>query len=396
LEESLSHLNFLEFTECHALSDALKAGGEQSTLDKYTQIGMEELQSWRDPWITPEKLPSITARDVKLVEDWRYSNVDKTQTEQLHQDAKKFDDDGEDLRNTPQKVFEDTLWNAEDNRSEAEEERDGEMFDDINEKDGDFDTHNRAYQPHTDGRLYNLLERRVRPQEQPLVFVEWRAPTNGPLVGHSPARFGLKTLDLTTKSNVASTNNSDTKNERHTALQETMAEPSESIESDTAEQSVEESVGYLRALIAAQTPKERNTFFATCRRMASNVKRTVEAEIETKWSWSKLARDDNWYHCRRLLQMLAHICEMRQADYEEYEMKLVMLLAAVKCGSTEAVLWLVPLEGVHLLWEDKYEEGEGTLSNSPGAFERTHGFHAWRSFEFSRPSIPLEMANRHV
>ncbi len=53
------------------------------------------------------------------------------------------------------------------------------MFDDINEKDGDFDTHNRAYQPHTDGRLYNLLERRVRPQEQPLVFVEWRAPTNG-------------------------------------------------------------------------------------------------------------------------------------------------------------------------------------------------------------------------
>lgn len=71
LEESLSHLNFLEFTECHALSDALKAGGEQSTLDKYTQIVLEELQSWRDPWITPEKLPSITARDVKLVEDWR-------------------------------------------------------------------------------------------------------------------------------------------------------------------------------------------------------------------------------------------------------------------------------------------------------------------------------------
>lgn len=99
----------------------------------------------------------------------------------------------------------------------------------------------------------------------------------------------MKTLDLTTKSNFASTNDSDTKNERHTALQETMAEPSESIESDTAEQSVEESVGYLRALIAAQTPKERNTFFATCRRMASNVKRTVEAEIETKWSWSKLA-----------------------------------------------------------------------------------------------------------
>ncbi len=82
---------------------------------------MEELQSWRDPWITPEKLPSITARDVKLVEDWRYSNVDKTQTEQIHQDAKKFDDDGEDLRNTPQQVFEDTLCNAEDNRSEAEE-----------------------------------------------------------------------------------------------------------------------------------------------------------------------------------------------------------------------------------------------------------------------------------
>ncbi len=172
------------------------------------------------------------------------------------------------------------------------------------------------------------------------------SPNEWALVGHSPARFGLKTLDLTTKSNFASTNDSDTKNKRHTALQETMAEPSESIESDTAEQSVEESVGYLRALIAAQTPKERNTFLATCRRVASNVKRTVEAEIETKWSWSKLARDDNWYHCRRLLQMLAHICEMRQADYEEYEMKLIMLLAAVECGSTEAVLWLVPLEGV--------------------------------------------------
>jgi hypothetical protein len=323
LKESLSRISLSEFPECLALSEFLKASGSKpSSLDDYTHIVMEELQSWREPWMTPKKMPDLTAEDTKLVDAWRYSNFDKTLREQLLQNVRQLEENvGGSQDPSPDHVSDIIAeLRAEGDWNDCETEQAGETTLGIVERGDDPDLKNNAYQPHSDGRLCNLLERWVRSQikEQSLVFVEWKAPTNRPLVGFAPARFGMETLDFTQHSTTAELDHSFANSKEYMGWQETILEPPSLIRPQTAakspENSLEVSVQYLRALIAAQTPEEREAFAAAYLRMASCVTRVTQAEKmaygESKWSWSRLARDDNWFHCRKLLQILANTCEI--------------------------------------------------------------------------------------
>jgi hypothetical protein len=63
-------------------------------------------------------------------------------------------------------------------------------------------------------------------------------------------------------------------------------------------------------------------------------------------SCSPLLRDDNWWHCRRSLQMLVYTSLIDEKQYRNFEQRLVMLLSTIEGGSTEAILWVIPLERV--------------------------------------------------
>jgi hypothetical protein len=104
-------------------------------------------------------------------------------------------------------------------------------------------------------------------------------------------------------------------------------------------------VSYLDHIITHQTPQERDAYEATCKRMAGCVSRPALAqEARFTTAWSELTRDDDWWHCRRLVQMLA--TRHPQAEYQALEQRLMMVLAATESGSTEALMWLAALEGL--------------------------------------------------
>ena len=80
--------------------------------------------------------------------------------------------------------------------------------------------------------------------------------------------------------------------------------------------------------------------------MCNCTSRPLGAEALAKHSWNDVQRDDSWWHCRRLLQLLTLKYLEDKDYYQHWEQRLMLVLAAVECGSTEAVLWLMPLEGL--------------------------------------------------
>jgi hypothetical protein len=62
--------------------------------------------------------------------------------------------------------------------------------------------------------------------------------------------------------------------------------------------------------------------------------------------WSAKVRDDDWWHVRRLLQMLCKLSSPGDDLHSSFERRLQLLLAAIEGGSSEALLWFLPLEGV--------------------------------------------------
>jgi hypothetical protein len=113
----------------------------------------------------------------------------------------------------------------------------------------------------------------------------------------------------------------------------------------TIDQNIAETKHYLNEIISSRNPTEKFAYEESCKRMCACTSRPVGAEVEYS-GWNQLARDDNWWHCRRLLQMLA-VKYLDDADYyQSFELKLMLVLAAIECGSTEVMVWLIALEGL--------------------------------------------------
>lgn len=166
------------------------------------------------------------------------------------------------------------------------------------------------------GTLYTLLARRVRFRlPQPQVFKGWHAPTTGALLGAPPSRFGTAPWQP---------------GARGKSTEETLADAQD----------------YLCKIVQQQTPAEREAYRATCRRMRACTSRPPQALEHNLYSlWSVLARDDDWWHCRRLLQMLARNPDLATIC-NTIERRLMLLLAAFEGGSTEGVLWIPALAGL--------------------------------------------------
>jgi hypothetical protein len=192
-------------------------------------------------------------------------------------------------------------------------------------EDGDNDRGGRGRgrfsQDSQQGVLYALLASRVRIEvAEPKVFQDWRAPTTGALLGQPPSRFGTVPWAMPSP-------------------QQPVPGP---VRRDTT---TDNARSYLERIIEQRTPAERVAYEATCKRMCSCTARPAGAEVHKMVSlWSPLIRDDNWWHCRRLTQMLAVECPTIACD--AFEQQLMLLLAAFEAGSTEGVLWIPALAGL--------------------------------------------------
>jgi hypothetical protein len=63
------------------------------------------------------------------------------------------------------------------------------------------------------------------------------------------------------------------------------------------------------------------------------------------WAWLAKARNDDWWHCRQLLRLIAS-CAFHLDEHRRFEEGKLMLLAAIEGGSTEALFMADPLEGL--------------------------------------------------
>jgi hypothetical protein len=206
--------------------------------------------------------------------------------------------------------------------------------------------------------LYNILESRVRfsLRKQPRVFHHWMTPTTGALLGAPPARFGFEPWEPDRKSLM-------TPIVRAGGLGETKADirarsicdarrlsRAEAVPANVRQKSQEvldTSVEYARKIIAEQTQEEKTSYNTICKRMSECITRPQGAEnLPYQIKWCKVARDDDWWHVRRLLQMLAFRYSMPKETHQEFELQLMLLLAAVEGGSTEAIMWVIGLEVV--------------------------------------------------
>jgi hypothetical protein len=188
------------------------------------------------------------------------------------------------------------------------------------------------------GRMYTTLLKytRKRIQPQPLVFCKWNCPTSGPLIGHPPPRFdevdwdladGLGQMDIAANGAGGSLGHVTPR----TPVNKT--------------HNYRRCIQYLDLLLETQNPEEKDDYEAIVNRMAACNSRTFQKHGSMA-PWSTNIRDDDWWHIRRIVQMLVQRYTLERDVCRIFEQRMMMVLAAIEGGFTEAVLWLVPLEGL--------------------------------------------------
>ncbi|KAN0089486.1 hypothetical protein V8E51_019746 [Hyaloscypha variabilis] len=303
IRQAISRLPLDDLPECRVLADAL-SGSKHSVLNEFADAVLTELEEWTEPWMIPEPLAPLKDTDQEMIKEHQQKSKQSkskskpaTKSEPLHQ-----------------------LLTS---------------------------------QEHKYARLYLLLTDRVRLRipNQPKVFVDWRVPTNGPLLGFSPARFGVATWDPTcmlfhaidVKCNDGINNSLRTDGPDP----EKLHEDASSSGSYSLRITIDEAIIYFKRVVSDRTEEERTRYQKICRKMMACTSRPPRLEnLPPKIGWSSTIRDDDWWHVRRLLQMLAVECHFTPQDHRNFEQKLMMLLAAIEGGSTEAVIWFIVLEGI--------------------------------------------------
>lgn len=356
-----------EFTACGSLFQHLE-GDEQtrSCFEFFTDAVVSSLQAWDLPAMELEPIHHPTDEDDSEQEDkvWYSEQEDEAWSTKR---AVRRPDQSVRGRADLEEVMEDTA-----DEGDTEEENADQDPKRVSRKD----------------YLTTLLARRVKEiAPEPMVFNDWRCPTGGPLLGFAPARFNLPPFALPpladapqhasaeandaiatllgTRAKIASdiatretpwTKALDARN----SMQAQMDPPiqlellcygarrrSATALYDYHEMLLEEASDYVSKIIATQTAEERALYKSICRRMSTMVDPPIGARGDIQGtSWSATARDSSWWQCRELLAKLADEAPFRNGEIEWFERQIMLLLAAVEGGSTEAVAWLIPLDGL--------------------------------------------------
>ncbi|KAE9373249.1 hypothetical protein N431DRAFT_534510 [Stipitochalara longipes BDJ] len=320
LKKAVGHLHLPNFPGCQALSQELVQDQyESSLLHTYTTTAFTLLEGWPGIDQKLDRLPDLTDEEEKMVSVEGVEDGDDDGTDDKGPDIDEAVDDDSDGK--------DEISRAEEVHPNEDEEAPANA--------SEWGQQGRFRQLHT------ILKNRVKIYlSEPFVFKQWRCPTSGPLLGIPPARFGIRTWEPRLQRQAV---------EQDITLPFTMARrlsQSQLSGQYSRTKCLEESIEYLKLIITSQTTLERDQYSKICLEMASCTSRPEWAtEIKRLGVWSQKIGTDNWWHCRRLLQMLAKICAIPGDQYQVQERRLMAVLAAVRGGSTDVVLWIIALEG---------------------------------------------------
>jgi hypothetical protein len=105
-------------------------------------------------------------------------------------------------------------------------------------------------------------------------------------------------------------------------------------------------------MVISRTAQGEAQYDAICKRMCDLCSCPAGMENLSPHSYSlchgysQELVQDNWWHCRRLLQMLKQQYSISNADYHQHKSDLMMTLAAIEGGSSDPLPWLITLDGV--------------------------------------------------
>lgn len=69
-------------------------------------------------------------------------------------------------------------------------------------------------------------------------------------------------------------------------------------------QTTQQSLKYLHAIVESRTKEEAEQYDAICQKLLNCIARPEGADEISDFHARPLVRDDDWWHCRRLLQLL--------------------------------------------------------------------------------------------
>ena len=109
-------------------------------------------------------------------------------------------------------------------------------------------------------------------------------------------------------------------------------------------------LAYLKRITTSRTPEEEVFFENVCRDMScicsrpDGTRKLPNARFHLEPENFNLVRD-NWWHCRRLFQMLQQRNPIVDTDYCRFEFDLLLIFAAIR-STNDPVPWLLTLDGL--------------------------------------------------
>jgi hypothetical protein len=292
---------------CKALQTELENQPTTSLLDRFTREALPHLWLWHRSDIMLSKLSPIPPTSLATIEGYRseeYIDDDEEPTEDLFQ-----------------------------------------------EDPGNISTKNDSLQFCM--VLADLAAKRI---PTPKTFDCYQGPTTGALTGFSLAACGViawypgpqtpmheTMLAKAPKSARAVT---------HTTLQdsECMVSVRGPANRENTEKVFEQSIKHLQEVMSSRNDVGKRHFEEVCTRLCSQTARpaSVETLAGNAMIFGKLdteVRDDNWYHCRKLIQLLTEFGKCSVSDATQHETCLMLVPAAVEAGTSEPLPWLIVLDG---------------------------------------------------
>lgn len=193
----------------------------------------------------------------------------------------------------------------------------------------------------------------------PKFFDCYRGPITGALTCYSLAASGVEAWHLGVRLSIGNRPWEAPTNPQPAApIHPIPQSPCGRVDRGSQDDVVQESLEHLRQVMSSRSALGQKHFEEVCARLCSQVSRPASVKnlpknaIRFKRLESEV-RDDNWYHCRRLMQLLAQLATFSVDEATRHETNLMLVLAAVEAGTSEPLPWLVVLDGaLKKLWHE--------------------------------------------
>ncbi|RDW94515.1 hypothetical protein BP5796_00278 [Coleophoma crateriformis] len=315
-----------DLENCRVLKDHMESDNASDVFEdvhgyhqRFANEAIQMLQYWRRSWMIPKPLPSLDITDfhTNTVQDFVGSSRPGIR-----------------------------LRNEIDTRAEMESTSALKQVDTFT-----------AYHGTVPSLLSSLVFRDI---PHPKTFDSWEWPTTGALLSPWPSAYRAKvTIDPLARQNVAVDEErlSASLLSREQSFEAGRRNSHEEFETKGDDQAICDRVLQHMKQVLTTTDKERGAYFdKICVRMCDLVSRPANLDTEHEVflasftgcrSYNSLDLIlDNWWHCRRLLQMLKLRYSLSDNDYHESEINLIMVLAMIEGGSDDPFPWLFVLDGL--------------------------------------------------